>query len=91
MSKEIYQGKLASANFEENTIEFEIQHDFTARAGDYVIVPKADYIESQTRYNEAIEALGDLGRWVLKLEDWRGEDPPIDKVQEILKAHFKVK
>lgn len=40
---EVYQGKLISADFEESTMEFEIQHDFTVKKGDYVIIPKADY------------------------------------------------
>lgn len=40
---EIYNGKLISADFEESTMEFEIQHEFTVTKGDYVIMHKADY------------------------------------------------
>jgi len=40
---ETYNGKLISADFEESTMEFEIQHEFTVKAGDYVILHKADY------------------------------------------------
>ena len=31
-------GKLFSADFEESTMEFEIEHEFTARAGNYTIL-----------------------------------------------------
>jgi hypothetical protein len=40
---ETYNAKLISADFEESTMEFEIQHEFTVQAGDYVILHKADY------------------------------------------------
>ena len=40
---ETYNAKLISADFEESTMEFEIQHEFTVKAGDYVILHKADY------------------------------------------------
>ena len=39
----MYEGKLISADFEESTMEFEIQHEFTVRAGDYVILTKEEY------------------------------------------------
>ena len=40
---ETYNAKLISSDFEESTMEFEIQHEFTVKAGDYVILHKADY------------------------------------------------
>lgn len=40
---EKYNGKLISADFEESTMEFEIQHEFTVKKGDYVILHKSDY------------------------------------------------
>jgi hypothetical protein len=40
---ETYNAKLISADFEESTMEFEIQHEFTVKAGDYVILHKSDY------------------------------------------------
>ena len=40
---EVYNAKLISADFEESTMEFEIQHEFIVRAGDYVILHKSDY------------------------------------------------
>ena len=40
---ETYNAKLISADFEESTMEFEIQHEFTVRKGDYVILHKVDY------------------------------------------------
>lgn len=40
---ETYNAKLISADLEESTMEFEIQHEFTVKAGDYVILHKVDY------------------------------------------------
>ena len=40
---EIYKGKLISADFEESTMEFEIDHEFTVRAGEYVIMTAEEY------------------------------------------------
>jgi len=42
---ETYNAKLISADFEKSTMEFEIQHEFDVKAGDYVIMQKADYDE----------------------------------------------
>lgn len=38
MESEIYKGTLVSADFEEGTIEFEIEGQFIVRAGKYIII-----------------------------------------------------
>jgi hypothetical protein len=40
---EICRGKLISADFEESTMEFEIQHEFVAKTGEYAILRKEDF------------------------------------------------
>ena len=39
----MFKGTLISADFEENTMEFEIEHEFTVRAGKYIIQSEADH------------------------------------------------
>lgn len=41
------EAKLISADFEENTMEFEIQHEFTANKGDYVILTKDEHTKME--------------------------------------------
>ena len=47
----MYKAKLISADFEESTMEFEIQHEFTAKAGDYVILTKQEYESELNKLN----------------------------------------
>lgn len=39
----MYKGKLISADFEESTMEFEIEHEFSIKAGQYIIFSVEDY------------------------------------------------
>lgn len=39
----MYKGKIISADFEEGTMEFEIEHEFTVKAGEYVILTDEEY------------------------------------------------
>ena len=39
----MYKAHLISADFEESTMEFEIEHEFTAKKGDYVIMEKSEF------------------------------------------------
>lgn len=48
----MYRAKLISADFEESTMEFEIQDkEFTVKKGDYVILPKESFKELSDKAN----------------------------------------
>ncbi len=54
--KETYIGSLISADFEEGTMEFEIDTEFFVQAGKYALVPLEEYEKTQHQ-KELIEKL----------------------------------
>jgi hypothetical protein len=47
----MYKAKLISADFEESTMELEIQHEFTAKKGSYIIMEESDFEELSSKAN----------------------------------------
>lgn len=80
---ETYNAKLISADFEESTMEFEIQHKFTVKAGDYVILHKSDY--------ENLVSEADLKSGKLPIPHVSGSLLPLDvynKTKELSAGEF---
>lgn len=68
----MYKAKLISADFEESTMEFEIQHEFTVKKGEYIIIEKSEFEELSKQAN--LKKTCDVSEKILNLKsthkDW---------------------
>lgn len=60
MGIEVMAGRMIGANFEEDTLTFEMDRGYYAAAGKYVIVRESDYLSETEQRAELLEALQEI-------------------------------
>lgn len=69
MSSEAMAGRMIGANFEEDTLTFEMDLGYYAAAGKYVILRDSDYADLNQQRAELLEALRPLAALDLEPDD----------------------
>jgi|LGOV01.1.fsa_nt_gb hypothetical protein len=85
----MYKAKLISADFEESTMEFEIEHEFTVKKGDYVILSEANFEELASEANSFAVMRPDGGAVFIRKDAENREDYSKEEWENIIKARFE--